>query len=171
VDDWRLREFIDHEYARVVRAVALVGRNAHDAAEAVDDALARAWEHEARRGPIDNLAAWVTTVAMNRTRSTLRHRKMQQRVLPRLVAGGTAADPTGNEADAMTVRAALAELPRREREVTVLRYYLGLDVHAIAQQLGLADGTVKALLFRARGRLAIALGETFPTTDTEARHG
>jgi DNA-directed RNA polymerase specialized sigma24 family protein len=43
--------------------------------------------------------------------------------------------------------------------VTVLRYYRGLDVAEIAAWLGIADGTVKALLFRARQTLADALGE------------
>ncbi len=61
--------------------------------------------------------------------------------------------------DAYAVRVALLALPRRQREVTVLRYYLGLDVREIAAHLGIAEGTVKAMLFRARQSLAALLDD------------
>lgn len=54
---------------------------------------------------------------------------------------------------------ALAALPRRQREATVLRYYLGLDVAEVATALGVTEGTAKTTLFRARQALAIALGD------------
>ena len=43
--------------------------------------------------------------------------------------------------------------------MTVLRYYLDLDVAAIATTLRVSEGTVKTLLHRARRHLAAALGE------------
>jgi DNA-directed RNA polymerase specialized sigma24 family protein len=49
--------------------------------------------------------------------------------------------------------------------VTVLRYYLGLDVREIAEHLGIAEGTVKAMLFRARQSLAVLLHEPPDPTD------
>jgi RNA polymerase sigma-70 factor (ECF subfamily) len=60
-------------------------------------------------------------------------------------------------ADGLAIRDALRGLPTRQREVTVLRYYGGLDVREIASCLGIAEGTVKAMLFRARQSLADAL--------------
>ena len=57
------------------------------------------------------------------------------------------------------MREALRELPRRQREVTVLRYYGGLDVEEIARTLGISAGNVKAVLFRARRALAATLGD------------
>ena len=68
-------------------------------------------------------------------------------------------DAPAASGDAHAVREALRALPRRQREVTVLRYYLGLDVREIAAHLGIADGTVKAMLFRARQSLAVLLEE------------
>ena len=54
---------------------------------------------------------------------------------------------------------ALTKLPRRQRQATVLRYYLGYDVAEIAQALGVSQGTIKTTLHRARHTMASALGE------------
>ena len=60
-----------------------------------------------------------------------------------------------------------AALPRRQREVTVLRYYLDMDVTQIADALDLREGTVKTWLHRARISLARALGENGPENRPE----
>ncbi|MGB3737211.1 MAG: sigma-70 family RNA polymerase sigma factor, partial [Ilumatobacter sp.] len=61
--------------------------------------------------------------------------------------------------DALAVRAVLADLPERDREVIVLRYYLDLPVSEIADQLSAPVGTVKSLIHRATNRLRSALTE------------
>jgi RNA polymerase sigma-70 factor (ECF subfamily) len=52
----------------------------------------------------------------------------------------------------------LADLPRRQREVAVLRYYFQMSIREVASVLELEEGTVKSTLFRARAALAQALG-------------
>lgn len=53
------------------------------------------------------------------------------------------------------IRAALQQLPDREREVIVLRRYLELDTAEICAEMGLpTEGSVRALLSRAQARLA-----------------
>ena len=47
-----------------------------------------------------------------------------------------------------TVAAALRKLPRRQREVVVLRYYLDLSVEETAQVMGVSLGTVKSTTHR-----------------------
>ena len=61
--------------------------------------------------------------------------------------------------DRRQVLAALARLPRRRREVLVLRYYLGLSEAEIAAVLGISPGTVKSTAARALAALARDLGE------------
>jgi RNA polymerase sigma factor (sigma-70 family) len=61
--------------------------------------------------------------------------------------------------DRVDVERALAALPRRQREATVLRYYLGFDVTEVADVLGVHEGTAKTTLFRARRAMAATLGE------------
>jgi RNA polymerase sigma-70 factor (ECF subfamily) len=158
VDDDPIREFVDGEYPRVVATVALVCGSAATAEDSVQEALARAWEQLARGRTIDRLPAWVTTVALNLARSQMRRWRAERRARARL---GPLRDDLSNapaaSGEAHAVRQALLALPRRQREVTVLRYYLGLDVQEIANYLDIAEGTVKAMLFRARQALAASL--------------
>jgi RNA polymerase sigma-70 factor (ECF subfamily) len=51
----------------------------------------------------------------------------------------------------------LAELPRRQRECVVLRFYSDLTVPEIARALGVAEGSVKSHLHRAMATLTIEL--------------
>ncbi|WP_284329353.1 RNA polymerase sigma factor [Demequina litorisediminis] len=60
-------------------------------------------------------------------------------------------------AEVLDVRAALARLSPRERACIVLRFYDDLTVPAIAERLGLAEGTVKRYLSDASARLATEL--------------
>jgi RNA polymerase sigma factor (sigma-70 family) len=157
VDD-RIREFVLGEYRQVVATVELVCGSLATAEDSVQEALARAWEREARGEEIRSLGAWVTTVAMNLARSQMRRwrceRKARDRLLPLARAVPDAPAASG---EAHAVREALRALPRRQREVTALRYYLGLDVAEISARLGTSTGTVKSLLFRAREALARTL--------------
>jgi RNA polymerase sigma factor (sigma-70 family) len=61
--------------------------------------------------------------------------------------------------DRRRVLAALAALPRRRREVLVLRYWLGLPEAEIAATLGVRPGTVKSSAARGLAALARKLGE------------
>jgi RNA polymerase sigma-70 factor (ECF subfamily) len=168
VDDDRIRDFVDGEYAKVVATVALVCGSVATAEDSVQEALARAWERLDRGDGIDRLPAWVTTVALNLARSQMRRWRSERRARDRLgPLRDDLSDAPGASGEAHAVREALRALPRRQREVTVLRYYLGLDVREIAAHLGIAEGTVMAMLFRARQSLAVALGDDDGEHDEE----
>jgi RNA polymerase sigma factor (sigma-70 family) len=59
----------------------------------------------------------------------------------------------GVDADAIAVRAVLADLPQAEREVLVFRYYADLKVDDIATELGIPAGTVKSHIHRGLARM------------------
>ena len=99
------------------------------------------------------------TVATNLLRSAFRRLLAEHRARQTLVAGGRAESSSNKADERADVARALAKLPRRQREATVLRYYLGLSVAEIAATLGVSEGTAKTTLFRARHALARALGE------------
>jgi RNA polymerase sigma-70 factor (ECF subfamily) len=157
LDDETIREFLETSYPRLVAAVALVAGSRDAAEDAVQEALVRAWERPAGAERIDSLAAWVTRVSLNLSKSRLRRLRAEARARERLGTMRDAGPPP--HAGRTDVERALLRLSRRQREVTVLRYYLGMDVRDIAEALGVSEGTVKTQLFRARRALAELLGE------------
>ncbi len=142
-------------------ALTLVSGSRAGAEDAVQEALARAWERSERGERLASPSAWVIVVATNLARSTWRRRRAEARARDRLgdpsAAGAAQADQTD-----IDVRRALDRLPRRQREVVVLHYYLGLPVADVAAAAGVSEGTVKTSLHRARRSLAAALGEVEP---------
>jgi RNA polymerase sigma-70 factor (ECF subfamily) len=146
-------------YPRLVRAVALACGSTAAAEEAVLEALARAWEQAAGGGAFDHLEGWVLTVALNGTRRNWR--RAQRHTALTELAAATVPEP---DAALVDLRTAVAALPRRQREAVVLHYYLGYPVDSVAAVVGIAPGTVKNALFRARRTLGRALGDS-PTSE------
>jgi RNA polymerase sigma factor (sigma-70 family) len=136
------------------------------AEDAVHEALARAWERSARGEHIESLPAWVTRVAMNLSKSRLRRLRVESRARQSLASSGT---PARDADERFEIGSAVAGLPRRQREVTVLRYYLGYDIAEIASLLHVSEGTVKTSLHRARQTLATALGDTLDEETDDVR--
>jgi RNA polymerase sigma-70 factor, ECF subfamily len=164
LDEYAIREFLHTDYPRLVAAVGLMAGSRALAEDAVQEALARAWERSERGEDIRSLGPWVSTVALNLSRSALRRLRVERRAKARFETHPLE-EPSSLRVD---VERAVASLPRRQREVTVLHYFLGMDVRKIAEILGVHEGTVKTNLHRARAALAVALGEPI---DEEANHG
>src|SRR5262245_29467821 len=154
VDEVAIREFLHTDYPRLVAAVALTSGSRPAAEDAVQEALLRAWERSEKGEEIDSLKAWVTTVALNLARSWLRRLRSERRAKTRLHP----ADLGEPSPDRVDVERALSALPRRQREVVVLRYYMQLDTREAAAALRMSEGTVKSTLSRARAALADTLG-------------
>ncbi len=153
-DEASLREFVRSTYPRLVATVALITGSRAAAEDAVQEAMARAWERGERGEHIESLPAWVTTVSVNLARSGLRRLVAERKARTRLSIT-SAAYATAEEL--VDLRRALRALPRRQREAVVLRYYLGLDVAEVAEAMGAPLGTAKSLLSRGRTALAGAL--------------
>ncbi len=98
----------------------------------------------------DNPGWWLRRVVI---RDAVRSRRRTQRPIP-LVAPVESGDD-----DAASVRAAVLQLPIRQRAVIVLHYLDDLPVSEVALVMGCSEGTVKTHLHRARHSLAVALGE------------
>jgi RNA polymerase sigma-70 factor (ECF subfamily) len=155
LSEQEIYHFIQTSYPRVVVAVAFLTGSVAAAEDAVQEALVRAWVKAEKGEAIDSLPAWVTTVAMNLSRKAWRRALAERQAKERLPpADGS----SGIEVEeAIDVRAALARLPRRQRETAVLRYVLEMDTREVAGVLGVDEGTVKSHLSRARAALARAL--------------
>jgi RNA polymerase sigma factor (sigma-70 family) len=171
VTEDEVRDFLAHDYPRLVNALALTYGSWTAAEDAVQEALARAWERSERGLHIEAPRGWVLTVARNLLRDRCRRFLAEGRARELLGAGTRARDPIASADDRADISTALGMLPRRQREVTVLRYYLDLDEIEIARTLRVPVGTVKSSLFRARRALAGALGAEPADGNVEARRG
>jgi len=129
----------------------------------------RAWMRSERGEQLDSLPAWVAAVALNQTRSGWR-RSMAERRARRRIPESSAASAAPS-ADHIDVARALEALPRRQREVAVLRYLLEMSTAEVASALGIGEGTVKSSLSRARAHLvdALAVQDDEVTNDAEGR--
>src|SRR3954471_21515627 len=100
---------------------------------------------------------WVCRVAANEAIGILRKRRTV--VLDETVASARGDEATGDRID---VQRALLALPRRQREVLVLRYLVDLPEAEVAAELGITLGTVKTHAHRALAALRIALPDHQP---------
>jgi len=101
----------------------------------------------------------VTTKALNSLRRP--HRTVPLEAVPEPVTAGTEREAELRER-AAAVRAAIAQLPVRQREAVVLRDLQGLSYDEVASALGCSVASVKSALFRGRQTLAVELEQHRP---------
>ena len=125
----------------------------------MQEALARAWDRSERGEEIRSLESWVAVVAVNLARSRFRRLGAERRARARLEAEAELEPPRSawEPEELSDVRRAVLDLPRRQREAVVLRYYLELSMAEVASSLGVSEGTAKKALFRAREQLSHTL--------------
>ena len=120
--------------------------NVPDAADAVQEAMLRAWN---RRDTLRDVR-----VVINESKTLLRRRR---RVLPMAQPPELrAAEPPGADA---ALYEALFSLPPKYRVPLILTCLDGYTMRETAHMLGVPEGTVKARLHRARLQLRERLGE------------
>ena len=135
--------------------------NRADCADAVQEALLRAWE---KRGSLREAAyfeTWLTRILINECYSMLRRRRT---ALPLDGIPDPAAPPDADPA----LHDAIARLDRKLRLPVVLHYMEGYGVGDIARMLRLPSGTVKTRLARARALLRLQLSDE-PTEEGRNR--
>ena len=169
MDEAEIRGFLARDYPRLVNAVALASGSYPAAEDAVQEALVRAWIRSERGERLESLPAWVAAVALNLTRSGWRRSIAERRARGRWSERSVSAVAPSEEH--IDVARALEALPRRQREVAVLRYLLEMSTAEVAAALGITEGTVKSSLARARTHLveALAVHDTEVTNDVEGR--
>jgi RNA polymerase sigma factor (sigma-70 family) len=103
------------------------------------------------------MSTWIYAIARNTALTWLRS-ESYRRTEP-LDAGREFPSPTTNSVDSCGIRACVALLPPDQREIVEQYYFHDRSIEDVAEVLGLAPGTVKSHLFRARRALAAMLGE------------
>jgi RNA polymerase sigma-70 factor (ECF subfamily) len=149
-------DFYREQQRPLLRLCYLATLDTEAAADAAQEALARAWQHwekiEATRPD-----AWLRTVALNLCRS--RWRKLGREARLRRI-GVEVVEDVLRDVDLV---AALRALPQRQREAVVLHYLEDLRVEDCAAAMGVSAGSVKQHLTRGRTALAAALATPMET--------
>lgn len=150
-------EFWHQEHSNLARALAVTIGDVPLAAEATDEAMARAFQHWDRVSTLDNPAGWTYRVGLNWSRSVLR--RVHRRPPVWLVQPGSHHDaPTLDP----SIDAALQRLSPAQRAVVVCRLLLNLSEQQTATLLRIRPGTVKSRLARSIVLLASALPHLDP---------
>ncbi|MGH9017331.1 MAG: RNA polymerase sigma factor [Acidimicrobiales bacterium] len=160
-DDSFDRFFADN-YTGICRALWLAAGSSCDPEDAAQEAFARALRKWRIVGRLDRPATWVFVVAMRELRRQHGRRAGPTGPVSRDESDG---DPTAEVARRVTVLSALETLAPRQRLAVVLRYHADLSVAEIARAMQCREGTVKATLHHALGRLRLVLLDERPTTE------
>jgi RNA polymerase sigma-70 factor (ECF subfamily) len=156
--------FFRARFDGVVRALTVATGDRGAAEEAAQEAFARALRRWPRVSRMERPGTWVYVVAVNVLRRSFRDDERLRSPAAALVAPeGAGPDHAGAVVTGVTLEAAVAQLPARQRLVVVLRHLAGLSTAEVADALGCAPGTVKSTLHAALARLRVELAEEDPT--------
>ncbi|WP_327676931.1 SigE family RNA polymerase sigma factor [Kitasatospora sp. NBC_00458] len=141
------------------RTALLLCGDWHLAEDLTQVTLAKLFAAWAKVRRAENHDAYARSVLV---RSYLSHRRLrrsaEQPALRELPEPPARHAPAGDPALRVTLLAALAELPPRDRAVLVLRYWEDRSVEETAAELGVSAGAVRSQALRALGRLRGVLG-------------
>ena len=156
--DLAIIELYSVQYKALVRLAAMLVRDTSTAEEVVQEAFISMHDGWHRLKDTEKALAYLRQAVVNRSRSVLRHRVVVEKNAPK-----PAPDMPSAEHGAMAllersaVIAALRDLPARQREAIVLRYYADLSEADIAAAMEISRGAVKSHTARGMASLKAAL--------------
>ncbi|WP_194904543.1 RNA polymerase sigma factor [Catenulispora rubra] len=140
-------------------AIALLGDRG-DAEDAVHDVFVRLWHsHRGRTDMLESPLSYLRTAVVNNARSIMRRRKMARDHPPFFLPPAESAEEEALPRVHREVLIAVKELPERQREVLVLRYWADMSEADIAATTGISRGTVKSTSSRGLRSVARTLRE------------
>jgi len=155
-----LSELFHRHHLELVRLAALMTGDlatAEDVVQDVFEAMHRRWP--SLRNGLSGLA-YARASVLNGCRSVHRRNAVRRKHAASLAEPSEPGpDAASAAADRDVLATALRLLPRRQREVVVLRYYCDLDAGEIAAILRIGPSAVRSTMSRALAALALAVGE------------
>ncbi len=135
---------------RLIRLALLLVDEPATAEDVVQEAFTGLHRNWSNLRDAQAAVGYLRTAVVNGSRSVLRRRKTARDYTPPHVANARSAESLAMlTAEHQAVVAALSQLPPRQREVLVLRYYGDLSEAEIAEATGISKGTVKSTASRA----------------------
>jgi RNA polymerase sigma factor (sigma-70 family) len=164
----------DLHHDRVFRQALRLTAAVHDAEDITAVVFLEAWRRrDAMRVVNGSVVGWLLVTTNNVFRNQLRSTRRYRAALAGLPAPEHAPDHAGAVDDRIdgdsrraAVRAALAQLPRRDQDILTLCVLEDFSTAEAAEALGIAAGTVKSRLSRAKAKLSALVQEQDPTIMT-----
>ncbi|WP_340107838.1 sigma-70 family RNA polymerase sigma factor [Pikeienuella sp. HZG-20] len=138
-------------------------RDAARADDLVQETMVKAWASRERFKAGTNMKAWLFTILRNSYISQYRKKKREvEDIDGEMTAGLSERGRQEGHMAMLDLRAALAELPHNQREAVILVGAAGFSYDEAAEVIGVAAGTVKSRVSRARARLEELMSDVRP---------
>ncbi len=156
---------------RWLRIASAILGNETDALDALQGTLVAIWSTLPGLRDASRFDGWSTRILVNESRRVLRRRvrtrvheiSLNSSLGSAQATGHSEPDDVANVDNRAALEGAFERLDVDARALLVLHHIEDLSVVAIAETLGIPEGTVKSRLFTARGALARALAEEIPS--------
>lgn len=148
-------------------------RNRGEAEEMAQEAFMKIFKGLGKWRQDSRFSTWLYAVASNHYRSALRrHRPIwaDMATVEQLVPAGDRTQEVDEASQSEAIRRAVASLPPKYRDVTVLYYFQDKDLAETSRIMSLPAGTVKARLHRARKMLETKLSTLLQTNPMQEAH-
>jgi RNA polymerase sigma-70 factor (sigma-E family) len=147
-------------YRGLVRLAAYLTGDRDGAEEVVQDAYVKVLGRWGGLRDLGKGEAYLRQAVVNLSRSRVRHRVVVDRKAPAPMPDAASAEAGAlGRLQRQAVVHALADLPRRQREALVLRYYADLSEAQTAYAMGISAGAVKSHTSRGMAALRLLLEE------------
>lgn len=144
------RLHVDRVYALCLRMTG----NTAEAEDCTQEAFIQAWSKLDRFRGDSSFGTWLHRVAVNTVLGRMRKSKRERDRLHAVSEAAPAVESTGDSGGLRDLENAMNELPSGARHVFVLHAVYGYSHEETSDMLGIASGTSKAQLHRARRLLA-----------------
>jgi RNA polymerase sigma-70 factor (ECF subfamily) len=163
----QVRQLAAGSLDRAYRLAGLILGDAHEAEDATQDALLRAWRSAATLRDPAGFQAWFDRILVNVCRDRLRRRGKVRLITIDEGIAPIARDPFRAVLDRDEVVRALASLDDELRIVMLLHYWADLTLEAVAERVGWPVGTVKSRLHRGLAQMRLQI-EALPLVEVES---
>jgi RNA polymerase sigma-70 factor (sigma-E family) len=157
--DHEFEQFVAARSKALMRLAYLLTADNSAADDLLQTALIRAYVRWSRisSNPEAYIRRVLVTAAIDEARRPFRRRETTTAEMP---VTASPADGFATVEERIRLRAALADLPPRQRAAVVLRHWVDLDVARAAEILGCSEGTVRSQTARGLDKLRSALTGT-----------
>jgi RNA polymerase sigma-70 factor (ECF subfamily) len=149
-------EFFRAEYPGLVRAFYVLTADRVEAEELAQEAMARAYERWEHVGVMKSPAGYLYRTGMNLNRHRLRHLSVRARKLLAMTRDIPGEPAAGVRRE---IEEAITSLSAGQREAFMLVEWLGFNAEEAGRVLGVAPGSVRSRVHRAKTALRARLSD------------